>query len=114
MSYGLKKPVYGGNAFYEDRLHSTAITSAANRWTGRNRGGYGNPAVDAVLDRLYTTIDARSRLELHRQLVQAAMGDVAIMPLYWEIVPILAVKGVTGPKVVRNESTHNFFRWDRN
>lgn len=102
-----------GNAFYEERLHSSAITSAANRWTGRNRAGYSNPAVDAVLDRLYTTIDARQRLELHRQLVQIAMGDVAIMPLYWEVVPILAVKGVKGPKVVRNESTQNFFQWDK-
>ncbi len=102
-----------GSAFYEDRLHSSAHTSAANRWTGRNRGGYTNARVDGVLDRMFVTVDPRRRLDLHRELLQEAMGDVALMPLYWEIVPILAVKGVAGPKVVRNEATLNFFRWQK-
>jgi peptide/nickel transport system substrate-binding protein len=102
-----------GSAFYEDRLHSTAVTSAANRWTGRNRAGYVNSKVDAILDRMYVTLDPRQRLDLHRQLLQEAMVDIAVMPLYWEIVPVLALKGVKGPKAVHNEATHNFFTWDK-
>lgn len=102
-----------GSAFYEERLHSSAITSPANRWTGRNRGGYVNPRVDEVLDKLQVTLEPRERLELHKQLLREQMGDVALMPLYWEIVPVLALKGVTGPKVVRNEATQNFFRWNK-
>jgi len=102
-----------GSAFYEDRLHSSAVTTAANRWTGRNRAGYINPRVDVILDRLYVTLDAREKISLHRQLLQEAMVDIALMPLYWEVVPILALKEVKGPRAVRNESTHNFFTWDK-
>jgi ABC-type transport system substrate-binding protein len=102
-----------GSAFYEDRLSSRVITSPANRWAGRNRGGYVNSNVDSILDNLVGAIDPNERLPLHRQLVREVMTDVAFIPLYWEVVPILALKGVKGPKVVRNESTANFYKWDK-
>ena len=41
------------------------------------------------------------------------MGGVALAPLYWEVLPILMVQGVTGPKQVRNEATGNIFEWDK-
>lgn len=96
-----------------DRLHTNQITTAANRWTGRNRGGYVNPRVDALLDALNAAIDPRQRIALHRELLQEQMGDVALFPLYWEVSPVLMLKGVRGPKVVRNEVTANIFEWDR-
>jgi peptide/nickel transport system substrate-binding protein len=96
-----------------DRLHSSQITSAANRWTGRNPGGYANPRVDSVLNLLNTTIDATQRIALHRELLREQMGDVALFPLYWEVSPVLMVQGVKGPKVVRNEVTANIFSWDK-
>lgn len=101
------------DAYYQNRLHSGQIASPANRWTGRNRGGYSNPRVDSLLDRMNVTIDARERLELHRQLLQEQMGDVAVYPLYWEVAPILMLKGVKGPRAVRNQVTVNIFEWDK-
>ena len=44
---------------------------------------------------------------------EAEMVDIAVMPLFWEVVPILMVKGVTGPQMALNESTHNIWQWDR-
>ncbi len=102
-----------GERFYIDRLNSRYIPTAANRWTGFDRGGYSNPRVDALYEQLNRTIDTRDRLTLHQQLLQEQMGDVALMPLYWEVVPTLMVKGVSGPKHVRNDSTHNIFDWDK-
>jgi peptide/nickel transport system substrate-binding protein len=99
--------------YYQNRLHSNQLATAANRWTGRNRGGYSNPRVDALLDRMNETIDARERITLHRQLLEEQMGDVAVYPLYWEVAPILMLQGVKGPKAVRNQVTVNIFEWDK-
>jgi len=82
--------------FYDDyRLHSAHIAAGENRWTGRNQPGYVNSRFDAIIDRLQATIDPREQIGLHRQLLQEAMSDVAVMPLYWEQRPHLVLQGVT-------------------
>jgi len=104
---------FAARQFSTDRLSSRAIPSAANRWSGFNRGGYQNPRVDQLFDALNSTIDRTQRLGVQRELVQTAMGSVVVMPLYWEVVPTLMVKGVTGPKHVGTDTTRNIFQWDR-
>ncbi len=91
-------------------LHSSLIASDANRWTGTNFQGYSNPRVDALIDQLMVTIDPRDQLPLHQQLVNEAMSDVALMPLYWEVEPTLIAKGVKG---VTLSNTWNLFDWDK-
>ncbi|MEA2639547.1 MAG: peptide/nickel transport system substrate-binding protein, partial [Chloroflexota bacterium] len=103
----------GAPSYWSFRMHSRQISSPENRWSGRNRGGYSNPRVDAVLDQLVATVDARARLPLHRQLLQEQMGDVSVMPLYWFVNPLLAVKAVKVPPVAGGEVTANFFDWDK-
>ncbi|MBM2811099.1 MAG: bac 5 protein [Chloroflexi bacterium] len=82
--------------FHSDALDSRQIASPANRWTGTNRSGYASPAVDAIYDKLIITIAPAERTALHRALLQEAMGDVAIIPLYFEVAPTLMLKGVHG------------------
>jgi hypothetical protein len=41
------------------------------------------------------------------------MVDIAVMPLFWEVVPILMLQGITGPQMALNEATHNVWQWDR-
>jgi peptide/nickel transport system substrate-binding protein len=103
----------GYDAFYTDRLHSSFITSPANRWNGANRGGYNNPRVDAILDRLVVTIAPDRRLELHKELLREQLGDVATMPLYWDIDPVLSVKGVKNIGGNAGVNTWNMFEWDK-
>jgi peptide/nickel transport system substrate-binding protein len=103
----------GYDAYYTDRLHSSFITGPANRWTGANRGGYSNPRVDALLDRLVVTIPPMERLELHKDLLREQMGDVAVMPLYWDIDPVLFVNGVRKVGGNAGVNTWNMFEWDR-
>lgn len=91
-------------------MHSSLLASDANRWTGTNFQGYSNPRVDALIDRVNATIDPRDQIPLHRQLIQEAMNDVALMPLYWEVAPTLIAKGVSG---VVADNTWNIFEWDK-
>jgi ABC-type transport system substrate-binding protein len=82
--------------FHEDyRLHGGYIAGPENRWTGRNQPGYANARFDAILDRLQATIADREQMDLHRQLIQEAMTDVAVMPLYWEVRPYFMLQGVS-------------------
>ena len=99
----------GFDAFSSDRLHSRFITSAANRWSASNRGAYSNARVDDILDRLVVTIAPSERINLHRDLLREQMGDIAIMPLYWDIRVVPAVQGV------RNLDTGawNLFEWTK-
>ena len=103
----------GGYNFYDRRLHSMGIPRAETRWTGNNRGGYSNPRVDEILNKLAVTVDTRERVGLHRDLLREQMGDVALMPLYWEVLPILMLRGVVGPRMQGNEATPNIYQWDK-
>ncbi len=100
--------------FLTQRLHSGYIPSAQNRWTGFNRSGYVNPTADALVDRYQVTIDPREQVEIQRQLLQQYLGEVAFMPMFWEVVPTLMLKGVKGePRHVGTSATHNIFEWDK-
>ena len=96
-----------------DRYHSRSITSTANRWVGNNRGGYSNPQLDSLVDRFVVAIDQRERLNLHRQLLQAILGDLALMPLIWEVEPVAMLRGISGPISNGGVSTWNMYRWDK-
>ncbi|MEA2640065.1 MAG: peptide/nickel transport system substrate-binding protein [Chloroflexota bacterium] len=95
-----------------DRFHSKSITSAATNWTGNNRGGYVNPKVDALLDRLTVTIPRPERIGLFKELLQDEMEDLPLIMLYWEGDILLASKGVSGTSGGGN-STWNFFQWNK-
>ena len=95
-----------------DRFHTRSITSAATRWTGNNRGGYSNPRVDALLDKLVVTIPEADRVGVFRELLQTEMGDLPLMMLYWEGDLLLVLAGVTGARGGSN-STWDFFHWDK-
>jgi peptide/nickel transport system substrate-binding protein len=102
-----------GYNFYDRRLWSKGIPTADNRWTGNNRGGYINLKVDDLLDKLAVTIDATERVSLHRQLLMEQMGDIALMPLFWQVSPILMLKGISGPRIQGSEATNNIYQWDK-
>jgi peptide/nickel transport system substrate-binding protein len=102
--------------FVPNKFLSHEIRSAATRWIGQNRPGYANPRVDDLVDRLAVSIDTNERLTVQRELLQAAMGDVMTMPLYWGVAPVLQLKGVRSHETVSAPatiSTWNFFDYDK-
>lgn len=77
-----------------DLLHSRNIASPANRWNGSNNGGYRNPRVDILQDRLDATVAPSERVALIRDLVREVMGEAALVPLYFQTDVIPMLKGV--------------------
>jgi peptide/nickel transport system substrate-binding protein len=94
------------------RLRSTDIAAPANRWNGRNLGGYSNPRLDALLAKLAITIDQRDAANVHRDLVREAFTDLALLPFYFQVTPLLTREGVTGPEGGVNVNW-NFYQWDK-
>lgn len=102
-----------GNLSFENamrRMHTSTIAGDANRWGGQNLSGYSNPEVDRLIDRYNVTVPLNDRLMVERQLIQILFGQVTSMPLYWEILPTLVLKGV-GSEV--RDRSNDFFLWDR-
>lgn len=95
-----------------DRLNSRDVATPANRWSGRNRGGYTNPRADTLLDLTKTTVDRREQIQVRREQVQEVMGDLAFMPLHWELRPILMLRSVKGDIHPYNPGW-NSFEWDK-
>jgi peptide/nickel transport system substrate-binding protein len=91
-------------------IHTSLLATDANRWSGRNVQGYSNPRVDDLLDRLLVTLEERDQIQLHRQLLQETTADIALMPLYWQVDPVIVVRGVSG---VTYNGTSNIFEWKK-
>ena len=100
------------NDYTLGRLATSDIATAANRYTSRNLGAYSNPRLDALLNRLAVTIDAREQATIHRDLVVEAFGDLALLPLYYQVTPMLLREGVSGPVGGANV-VWNFHEWDK-
>ncbi|MBM2811204.1 MAG: hypothetical protein HW416_1963 [Chloroflexi bacterium] len=100
----------GFSNMYTDRFHSGYIAGPDNRWTGRNRSGYNSPRLDQILEQLVRTIEPSKRLPLHRELLQEQMGNLVVMPLFWEYQPFFVAKGVKG---VGHVSERRIFDWDK-
>ena len=95
-----------------NRLNSQDIAGPANNWGGRNVMGYSNPAVDSALAGLNTSIDEKDRLPYFQEIVKTVMGEVGIMPLYWEPRPVVMAKGVKAD-IKANRPGWNAFTWDK-
>ena len=104
----------GGSSYAGLRSHSSTIPTAANRFTGNNRGRYSNPKVDGILEKIFVTIDADQAKELYRQNLIEQMTDLHSFMWYWVTVPILMVEGITGPRLVGQIVTSNIAEWDYN
>ena len=64
-------------------LHSSEIPSAANNWSGQNYGGYANPEMDGLIDRIEVELDRGKRAALWRRLQLICADDLPALPLYW-------------------------------
>jgi peptide/nickel transport system substrate-binding protein len=78
------------------RLRTADITSQANRYTGRNVSGYSNPRFDELLNRLQSSIDQREQTQIHVDLVREAFTDLAQLPLYFQVTPLVMREGWGG------------------
>ncbi len=100
------------DAFNGRRLHTRNVAAPANRWAGRNGAGYSNPRADALSDRLVATIDRSEHIRLQKDLLQEMLGDVAFIPMFWDVELALVTRRVKGD-VSAVETGWNIATWDR-
>jgi peptide/nickel transport system substrate-binding protein len=101
------------------KIASYNIPTADNRWNGTNRGGYANPAWDALEKRVLVALDDRTRLDLERDLLRLYTTDLPLLPLFFrnDLVPTGGgVTGVQANKGVAHRGfilhTWNVHEWD--
>lgn len=94
------------------RLHSRDIAGPANRWAGRNLAGYANLRADALMERLVGTIDRSEHIRLQRELLQEMLGDVAFVPMFWDVEFVLVAAQLKGD-VSGVETGWNLLTWDK-
>ena len=86
---------------------------------GNPRNGYNNREVGRLVDRLQVTVGESDREQLQRQIMQIALVDLPLLPMYWDVETMTIRKGVVGPggrsgrHVLYPLATWNIHEWDR-
>jgi len=77
-------------------LHSDAIPTAANGWSGQNYTGYVNPRMDRLIEAIETELDRARRQALWHQLQALYAEDLPALPLYFKADAFILPKGLKG------------------
>ncbi|MEA2640252.1 MAG: peptide/nickel transport system substrate-binding protein, partial [Chloroflexota bacterium] len=117
----VKRPgfgVPGGRAdeFLTDRLSCDTVPTPATGFRGRNSGSWCNAEAQTLIDGLRTTIKPDERMQILRGLLGVIGRELPIMPMYWDLDPILVANGITGvpqPSSPSRVSTFNIAQWDK-
>lgn len=100
------------------RFASDQIPTAANRFSGTNRGQFSNAEWDDVGARMRTALDDDRRVQLERELLRVFSAELPVLPFLYELqaVPALGIKGlvpITGTAHTGNiMHTWNIHEWD--
>ena len=89
----MRRRTYDGAAMYawtqspenvpRTTVHSEAIPTEQNGWSGQNNPGWANPEVDRLIDELEAEFDPDRRLELIHGILWHYTSDVPVIPLYY-------------------------------
>jgi peptide/nickel transport system substrate-binding protein len=79
--------------------HTELIPTAANRWSGGNRGNYSNPELDRLIDHFLAEVVPDEILRLTIQMEKLVSTDLPGMFLYWHSRAWNHVATLKGPKI---------------
>jgi peptide/nickel transport system substrate-binding protein len=104
---------------FDGRLHSLP----ENRWIGGNRMHYANPALDQLVDHVYSTIDHQESGRILKEVGDIFAADVPVLPLHFVMEFAAARKGVralidefasgVGSSSSPGLSARGAYMWDR-
>lgn len=83
-----------------ENLVSTRSPSAATRWRGNNSGSYQNPLYDRLYEQYITALSVADQHGLLADINKLVAEEVALIPLYYLVLPMMARAGVRGPGMV--------------
>ena len=96
------------------RLHSSDVAAPGNRYAGGNKGGFTNPEMDRLLDRLAQTVPPADRTAIQADILNLALAELPVLPIHWSINVMTAtarVKNLHIPTPLAVE-TWNLPEWD--
>jgi peptide/nickel transport system substrate-binding protein len=95
-------------------LLTREMRTADINYTGRNYTRYSNPAVDALVDRYYTTIPFDERMGVLSQIIRHTTENLVWLPLYWRVLPTLMHERISGVDGTSEGSDQwwNAHQWD--
>ena len=64
-------------------IHSAAVPTEKNGWSGQNFMNWKNPETDKLLDALDLEFDAKKRAELAHKIMKTYTDEVPVLPLYY-------------------------------
>lgn len=101
-----KKRLFSGMAMYawtsspennpRSTLHSSAIPSEKNGYSGQNQPGWVNKKVDEAIEKLEGEFNAKKRIELAHSIMKAYTDEVPVIPLYYRADVAVAPKALAG------------------
>lgn len=106
--------IFGGSVTDPSVYHSRDIARPENRWSGNNRFGYANPALDELIDAYKTTLDRSARIQQMAEMERIANEDLPAIPLYWvpRVIPYGAGLQGVGRKLVPSAGfERNIWGW---
>jgi ABC-type transport system substrate-binding protein len=80
------------------RHHSAEVALPENSFRGANRARYVNAEFDALIDRYFTTIPWRERIDVLGQVVHHMTDQVTVMGVYFDIAPVMVANRLQGVK----------------
>jgi peptide/nickel transport system substrate-binding protein len=105
----------GGETDLRD-FRTASITSAENRWSGRNRGAWSNPDYDRWWEAFNTTLDRSERIRQIVELERILSEQVPIIPHYFtpQVMPhVAALKGPIAREVPdAGLESFNIWQWE--
>ncbi len=94
--------------------NTAGISRAANRWQGRNRGGWSNAEFDRLSDAFSTTLDQNERVRLISEMVRIWTDELPSIPMFFNPIPVAHVAALTGPQNVAPDAeiAWNIHQWE--
>jgi peptide/nickel transport system substrate-binding protein len=92
-----------------EELHSSAIPTAENNYTGQNDTGFRNADADSVIDRLEGELDRDKRRALWYRLQEIYMDELPVLPLYFRADVFVMPKWLAGIEPTGHEYGTTFW-----
>lgn len=90
-------------------LHSTAIPTEANNWSGQNAPGYANPEMDRLIDAIEVELDRGKRGVLWAELQELYARDLPAIPLYFRADAFILPKWLKGVRPTGHKYPSTFW-----
>jgi peptide/nickel transport system substrate-binding protein len=98
-----------------NNLYSSQARLPDKNFFGRNYSRYMNPSFDALLDRYFSTVPWKDRMEVGKEIMHHITDQVVWMELFYDATPFLIsrrLKGVQATKAEGSLESWNAHEWD--